>query len=122
MLGGEILELRQGHPTKGVYWFPSFNKSEGIRAMDFLKKQVDAEIEPQSKHSWGTEFVNRTFPVMLEGSWIPYYFPTESWPKLEERLGFIPMFPVPNDTIPTSTMMGGWELAVPSSSQNSDLA
>jgi multiple sugar transport system substrate-binding protein len=115
MLGGEILELRQGHPTKGVYWFPSFNKSEGIRAMDFLKKQVDAEIEPQSKHSWGTEFVNRTFPVMLEGSWIPYYFPTESWPKLEERLGFIPMFPVPNDTIPTSTMMGGWELAVPSS-------
>ena len=122
MLGGEILELRQGHPTKGVYWFPSFNKTEGIRAMDFLKKQVDAEIEPQSKHSWGTEFVNRTFPVMLEGSWIPYYFPTESWPKLEERLGFIPMFPVPNDTIPTSTMMGGWELAVPSSSQNSDLA
>jgi len=32
------------------------------------------------------------------------------------------MFPVPNNTIITSTMMGGWELAVPSRSQNSDLA
>jgi multiple sugar transport system substrate-binding protein len=59
---------------------------------------------------------------MLEGSWIPYYFPIESWPTLEQRLGFIPMFPVPDHTIPTSTMMGGWELAVPSGSQNSDLA
>ena len=122
MLGGEILELRQGHPTKGVYWFPSFNNSEGIRAMDFLNQQVDAGIESQTAHYWGTEFVNRTFPVMLEGSWIPYYFPTESWPTLKQQLGFIPMFPVPNHTIPTSTMMGGWELAIPSRSQNSDLA
>jgi multiple sugar transport system substrate-binding protein len=32
------------------------------------------------------------------------------------------MFPVPNQTIQTSTMMGGWELAIPSTSQNSDLA
>ncbi len=32
------------------------------------------------------------------------------------------MFPVPNQTIPTSTMMGGWELAIPTTSQNSDLA
>jgi multiple sugar transport system substrate-binding protein len=52
MLGGEILEQRQGHPTKGVYWFPTFNSSEGIRAMDFLKHQVDAGIEPQSKQAF----------------------------------------------------------------------
>jgi multiple sugar transport system substrate-binding protein len=32
------------------------------------------------------------------------------------------MFPVPNQTIPTSTMMGGWELAIPSTSQNNALA
>ncbi len=32
------------------------------------------------------------------------------------------MFPVPNQTIQTSTMMGGWELAIPSTSQNSDLS
>jgi multiple sugar transport system substrate-binding protein len=122
MLGGEILELREGHPTKGIYWFPSYNSSAGIRAMDFLKQQVDAGIQPQSEHDWGAEFVNRTFAVMLEGSWMPYSFPIESWPMLEEKVGFIPMFPVPNQTIQTSTMMGGWELAIPSTSQNSDLA
>ena len=122
MLGGEILELREGHPTKGVYWFPSYNSSAGLSAMEFLKQQVDAGIKPQKEHSWGREFANRTFPVMLEGSWMLDRFPIESWPTLEQEVGFIPMFPVPNQTIQTSTMMGGWELAIPSTSQNSDLA
>jgi multiple sugar transport system substrate-binding protein len=122
MLGGEILELREGHPTKGGYWFPSFNSSEGVRAMEFLKQQVDAGIKPQKEHSWGLEFANRTFPVMLEGSWMLSAFPGESYPTLEQEVGFIPMFPVPNQTIQTSTMMGGWELAIPSTSQNSDLS
>jgi multiple sugar transport system substrate-binding protein len=122
MLGGEILELRQGHPTKGVYWFPSYNSSQGIRAMEFLKQQVDAGIKPQKEHYWGAEFANRTFPVMIEGSWMPREFPKESWPTLDEKVGFIPMFPVPNQTIATSTMMGGWELAIPSTSQYSELS
>jgi multiple sugar transport system substrate-binding protein len=122
MLGGEILELREGHPTKGVYWFPAFNSSEGLRAMDFLKQQVDAGIKPQKEHYWGAEFANRTFPVMIEGSWTPGEFPKESWPTLEQEVGFIHMFPVPNQTIFTSTMMGGWEVAIPSTSQNSDLS
>jgi multiple sugar transport system substrate-binding protein len=122
MLGGEILEQRQGHPTKGGYWFPSFNSSQGVRAMEFLKRQVDAGIEPQKEHSWGLEFANRTFPVMLEGSWMLSAFPKESWPTLEQKIGFIPMFPVPNATTQTSTMMGGWELAIPATSQHSDLS
>jgi multiple sugar transport system substrate-binding protein len=122
MLGGEILEFREGHPTKGLYWFPSYNSSEGVRAMEFLKQQVDAGIQPQSEHGWGLEFANRTFPVMIEGSWMLSAFPRESWPTLEQELGFIPMFPVPNGTTQTSTMMGGWELAIPSTSQHSDLA
>jgi multiple sugar transport system substrate-binding protein len=122
MLGGEIIEQRQGHPTKGVYWFPSYNSSEGVKAMEFLKQQVDAGIKPQKEHSFGLEFANRTFPVMLEGSWMLSAFPRESWPTLEQEVGFIPMFPVPNQTIQTSTMMGGFELAVPSTSQHSDLS
>ena len=122
MLGGEILELREGHPTKGGYWFPSYNSSQGVKAMEFLKQQVDAGIKPQKEHSWGLEFANRTFPVMLEGSWMLSAFPGESYPTLEQEVGFIPMFPVPNQTIQTSTMMGGWELAIPSTSQNSDLS
>jgi multiple sugar transport system substrate-binding protein len=122
MLGGEILELHESHPTRGAYWFPSFNSSQGVRAMEFLKSQVDAGIKPQKEHSWGAEFANRTFPVMLEGSWMLASFPRESWPTLEQKVGFIPMFPVPNQTISTSTMTGGWELAIPNTSQNSDLA
>jgi multiple sugar transport system substrate-binding protein len=122
MLGGEILELREGHPTKGVYWFPSYNSSEGVKAMEFLKRQVDAGIKPQKEHGWGLEFANRTFPVMIEGSWMLSAFPRGSWPTLDQKVGFIPMFPVPNGTTQTSTMMGGWELAIPSTSQHSDLA
>ena len=122
MLGGEILELREGHPTKGVYWFPSYNSSQGVGAMEFLKRQVDAGIKPQKEHSWGLEFANRTFPVMIEGSWLISSFPRESWPTLEQEVGFIPMFPVTNGTTQTSTMMGGWELAIPSTSQHGDLA
>ena len=59
---------------------------------------------------------------MLGGSWMPGFFPRESWPTLEQQVGFIPMFPVPNQTTQTSTMMGGWELAIPTTSQNSDLS
>jgi multiple sugar transport system substrate-binding protein len=121
MLGGEILELREDHPTKGVYWFPSYNSSEGVRAMEFLKQQVDAGIQPQDS-PLEQPFVNRNFSVMLAGSWMPGQFPKESWPTLEEKVGFIPVFPVPNQTTTTSTMMGGWELVIPTTSQNSDLS
>src|SRR5215203_3165765 len=121
MLGGEILQLREGHPTKDVYWFPSYNSSEGLRAMEFLKRQVDAGIEPQERQL-EKAFTNKNFSVILADSAMPGEFPKESWPTLEQELGFIPMFPVPNQTTLTSTMMGGWEVAIPSTSQNSDLS
>jgi multiple sugar transport system substrate-binding protein len=122
MLGGEILQLREGHPTKGVYPFPSYNSSEGVRAMEFLKRQVDAGIKPQDRPYLDIAFVNKNFSVMLAGSWMPGEFPKESWPTLEQEVGFIPMFPVPNQTIQTSTMMGGYELSIPTTSKNSDLS
>jgi multiple sugar transport system substrate-binding protein len=121
MLGGEILELRQGHPTKGVYWFPSYNSSEGLQAMEFLKQQVDAGVKPQERQ-FDTAFANRNFSVILADSAMPGEFPRESWPTLEQQVGFIPMFPVPNATTQTSTMMGGWEVAIPATSQHSDLS
>jgi multiple sugar transport system substrate-binding protein len=121
MLGGEILELREGHPAKGVYWFPSYNSSEGVRALEFIKRQLDAGVEPQERQL-ERAFANKNFSVMLADSAMPGYFPKESLVTLKQELGFIPMFPVPNQTIPTSTMMGGWELAVPSASQYSDLS
>ena len=121
MSGGEILELREGHPTKDVYWFPSYNSSEGVQALQFLKRQLDAGIEPQYMPA-EKEFVSKKFSVMLAGSWMPGEFPKELRPKLEEQVGFIPMFPVPNQTMQTTTLMGGWELAVPGTSKNSDLS
>jgi multiple sugar transport system substrate-binding protein len=115
------LELREGHPTKGVYWFPSYNNTEGVQALQFLKQQIDAGIKPQTLPA-EKEFVNKKFAVMLAGSWMPGEFPKESWPNLQQEVAFIPMFPVPNQTMQTTTLMGGWELAVPASSKNSDLS
>ena len=120
MLGGEILQQKAGHPTKGVYWFPAFNSSEGVRAMEFIKSQVDAGIKPQKEHYWGKEFIDRNFSVMIEGSWMPTR--GENITDFEDRVGFIPMFPVPNLDNETSTLMGGWELAIPKTSTHKDLA
>jgi multiple sugar transport system substrate-binding protein len=50
---GDIIEPRDGHPTKGVYWYPAYNGSEGLRAMEFIKSQVKAGITPQKEHFWG---------------------------------------------------------------------
>lgn len=48
MLGGSIVESRPGHTTKDLYWFPSYNSSEGVQALEFLKNQIDIGLKPQS--------------------------------------------------------------------------
>ena len=122
MLGGDIVERRAGHPTKDIYWFPAYNSSEGVQALQFLEDQVGAGIAPQKNHSWGEEFVNREFAVMIEASHVPLYFQPEQPQNIKEKVGFMPL-PVPSaeGTYPT-TMMGGWELSVPITSKNKALA
>src|ERR687887_601774 len=66
MLGGQIIKQKSGHPTKGSYWFPAYNSTEGVKAMEFIKQQVDAGIKPQKQHFWGIEFLDRKFAVMIE--------------------------------------------------------
>jgi multiple sugar transport system substrate-binding protein len=45
------------------------------------------------------------------------------WLRLpEQEVGFIPMIPVPNQNTQTTTVMEGWELAIPQSSTNKGLA
>jgi multiple sugar transport system substrate-binding protein len=121
MLGGDIVQLREGHPTKGSYWFPAYNSSEGVKAMEFIKAQIDAGIKPQKKHYFGEEFANRTFAVMIEGSWMP-----NTWSNLSKQelgnIGFIPMFPVPDNKTQTSTLMGGWEFSIPVTSLHKNIA
>jgi multiple sugar transport system substrate-binding protein len=65
--GGEIIKQKEGHPTKGIYWFPAFNGTEGVRALGFIKEQIDAGVEPQKQHFWGKEFLDRKFEVKAVG-------------------------------------------------------
>jgi multiple sugar transport system substrate-binding protein len=122
MLGGEILEQKNGHPTNGTYWFPAYNSTQGVKALDFIKQEIDAGIKPQTNHFWGQEFADKKFAVMLEGSWLLGTFPREQWSNLTQDVGMIPMFPVPNENNKTATMMGGWILSIPETSTNKDLS
>jgi multiple sugar transport system substrate-binding protein len=118
MLGGSVVENRPGHPTKDSYWFPSYNSTEGVKALDFLKRQIDIGLKPQSRID--DQFVDKRFAVMLSGSWMPSKFPNNT--NIEQIVGFLPAFPVPDNTVQTTTMMGGWQLGIPSSSTHKDLA
>ena len=126
-LGGEITKLKSGHPTKGVYWFPEYNSTEGVKALEFIKAQVDAGIKPQREHFWGKEFFNRKFAVMLEAlqNHVRDDYNVTTPDKVEEfeqKVGFLPMFPVPHAGNDIATLMGGWLLSVPEISKNKDLA
>ena len=44
---------------------------------------------------------------------MPGEFEIKDLKSLEQKVGFIPMFPVPDQNTNTTTMMGGWELAIP---------
>ena len=122
MLGGEIVKQKSGHPSKGTYWFPAYNSAAGIKALEFLKQQVDAGIKPQINHFWGQEFADKKFAVMLEGSWLLGAFPHEQWNNINQKIGMLPMFPVPNIGNKSATMIGGWILGIPETSQNKDIA
>ena len=123
ILGGNIVDVKTGHPTKGHYWFPTYNGTEGVRAMEFIKAQIDAGIKPQKNHFWGKEFLNRKFAVMLEALQHHVHLnTTEQKRDFEQKVGFIPMFPVPNLSYNTSSLMGGWELSIPKTSNHKDLA
>jgi multiple sugar transport system substrate-binding protein len=121
MLGGDILDNRQGHSTKDRYWFPIYNSTEGVKALEFFKQLVDVGVKPITV-DFEKEFVDRKYAVMLGGSWLPGYFLSLTNRSPEEQVGMIPMLPVPNKNTSTTTIMGGWLLSIPSTSKNKDLA
>jgi multiple sugar transport system substrate-binding protein len=123
MLGGEILEWKSGHPSRGAYWYPAYNSTQGIRALEFIKEQVNAGIKPQKNHFWGKEFLDRKFAVMLEALQHHVHLnTTEQKQDFEKKVGFLPMFPVPNQGNQTASLMGGWQMSIPTTSRNKDLA
>jgi multiple sugar transport system substrate-binding protein len=121
MLGGSIVESRPDHPTKGFYWFPTYNSSQGVKALEFYKRLVDAGVKPVTL-DFEKQFANKRYAVILGGSWLPTSFPSLTKQEIEQQIGMIPMFPVPNENTTTSTIMGGWLLAITNSSNNKDLA
>jgi multiple sugar transport system substrate-binding protein len=124
MLGGAIVESRPGHPTRGNYWFPGYNGTEGVRALEFIKEQIDAGIKPQKEHFWGKEFLDRKFAVMLEAlqHHIPPPHTTENKKDFEQKVGFMPLFPTPAENHTSAALMGGWLLGIPKTSEHKDLA
>jgi multiple sugar transport system substrate-binding protein len=123
MLGGDIVQLRDGHPTKGTYWFPTYNSTEGIQALGFFKDQINAGIKPDKlPASDSIGFAQKRIAMILGGSWIPGYFGDQKRADFENKIGFIPLFPVPSPDKRSSTLMGGWELAIPITSNHKTLA
>ncbi|HEU4468638.1 MAG TPA: extracellular solute-binding protein [Nitrososphaeraceae archaeon] len=123
MQGGSILTMKTGHPIEGTYFFPSYNGTEGVRAMEFIKSQIDAGVKPQKNHFWGNEFLDRKFAVMLEALQHHVHLNTsEQKIEFEEKVGFLPMFPVPDLSYNSSSLMGGWEFSIPETSNHKDLA
>jgi multiple sugar transport system substrate-binding protein len=118
MLGGEIVQLKGGHPTKGNYWFPAYNSTEGVKALEFIKDQIDAGIKPQKEHFWGKEFVDKKFAVMIEVSSMAFYLPKQEL----DNIRFIPMLPAPSNETQISTLTGGWQFNIPVTSSHKDLA
>ena len=103
MLGGDIVQLREGHPTKGTYWSPTYNSTEGIKALGFIKDQIDAGIKPQINHFWGQEFADKKFAVMLRR--------ILAGPTYQKKSLGTTIYPNVSSTYnktQTSTLMGGW--------------
>lgn len=116
MLGGQILTYKNGH------LFPAYNSSAGVRAMEFIKAQIDAGIKPQKQHFWGVEFLNKKFAVMLEAVQHHAHLNTTAQKQaFEQKIDVLP-FPVPDPTYNSSTLSGGWLLSIPKASKNKDLA
>lgn len=121
MLGGEILEYKSGHPIKGSYWFPAYNGTEGVKALGFFKELIDAKVKPITI-DFEKEFANKKYAEMLGGSWLPGYFSNLSKNEFEEKIGIIPMFPVPTEGTQNASIMGGWLLSIPDTSRHKELA
>jgi multiple sugar transport system substrate-binding protein len=120
MLGGNILQYKLGHPTKGSYWFPAYNSTEGDRALQFFRELVDANVKPITI-DFEKEFANKNYSVMLGGSWLPGEFLPLTKQEFEDRIGMIPMFPVPDNGSPTASIIGGWLLSIPQASKHKEI-
>ena len=123
MLGGDILRQKDGHPTKGTYWFPTYNSSAGVKAAECLKNEVAAGIKPilSNVSGFDRDFINKK--TCRFNRWLmAARFLTTGQRNLTKMIGFQPLYPVPDRQNQTTTLLGGWELGIPTTSKNKDLA
>lgn len=111
MLGGKIIEKKEGK------WYPVYDSMAGVVASQFLRDQVVAGIRPLVGHRWGERFANRKYVTWLGGTWA---FGKVDKEQLD-KVGLIGAFPVPTPGLPTSTMLGGWVLAISSTAKSPDI-
>ena len=106
---------------KGSYWFPAYNSTEGVKALQLFRQLIDADVKPITIN-FEKEFADKKYAAMLGGSWLPGYFPNLTKQDFEDSIGMIPMFPVPTEGTPTASIMGGWLLSIPETSRHKELA
>ena len=85
MLGGSIVESRPNHPTKDFYWFPSYNSTQGVKALEFFKRLVDNGVKPITI-DFEKEFANKKYAIILGGSWLPASFPSLTKQDMNNKL------------------------------------
>lgn len=124
MLGGEITRPVEMAGYEGEY--PAYHGAAGVAALQFIVDQVEAGLTPLVGHRWGDRFGARKYAVWLGGTWaighVPGWADPDEKETVQRQIGVIPMFPVPTPGLPTSTMMGGWELTIPATSEHPDIA
>lgn len=101
-------------------WVSTFDSDAWVEALQFTRRQVDAGIDPFTEHQFGPAFADRRYATWLGGTWV-YGSVKESGADMS-NLGLIGAFPVPSSDVETATMAGGWTLAIPSTSEQPDVA
>ncbi|MGH6898375.1 MAG: extracellular solute-binding protein [Geminicoccaceae bacterium] len=119
-LGFEVNAALAKEQGAAEAWVPSLASAAWIEALQFTRDQVDAGIEPFTEHQFGTEFVNRSFAVSLDGTWVLGALKGAGADL--GNVGMVGAFPVPSADTTTATMAGGWALAIPRTSENPDVA
>jgi multiple sugar transport system substrate-binding protein len=122
MLGGAITRPVEMAGYKGEY--PAYQGAAGETALQFIVDQVEAGLTPLVGHRWGDRFGARKYVVWLGGTWAIGHVPgwADDPETIRRKVGLIPAFPVPTPGLPTSTMMGGWVLTIPATSEHPDIA
>ena len=101
-------------------WIPAFDSQAWVDALTFTHDQVEAGIDPFTEHQFGQAFAARRFATWLGGTWV--YGVVQDADLDLSNIGVVGAFPTPSEDVETATMAGGWSLAIPSTSENPELA